>query len=83
MDGQSDISRWIMSAKRRGQIPFLLTLLDVIEPIAPVLAGCLHSAQPLSRHLPGAAGLRELADLLEEPDGVRMLRGRLSEDTAE
>ncbi len=83
MDGQSDVSRWIASAKRRGQIPLLLTLLDVIEPIAPVLAGGLHTAQPLARHWRGSAGLRELADLLEEPDGIRVLRRRLTDQAAE
>lgn len=83
MDAQSDVSRWIDSANRRGQIPFLLALLDVIEPIAPVLAGGLHAAQPLARHWRGAAGLRELADLLEEPDGLRILRRRLAESAPE
>ena len=83
MDGQLQVSNWIESAKRRGQVPFLLTVLDVIEPIAPALAQGLLVAQPLASFWPGAAGVRELAERLEEPDGIRILRQQLSDDALE
>ena len=83
MDGQLQVSNWIESAKRRGQVPLVLTVLDVIEPIAPALAQGLLVAQPLASFLPGAAGFRELADLLEEPDGIQVLRQQLSDDALE
>ena len=59
MDGQLQVSNWIESARRRGQVPFLLTVLDVIEPIAPALAQGLLVAQPLASFWPGAAGVRD------------------------
>ncbi len=80
MDASTQLSQLIASAKERGQAPFLLALLDAIQPIAPVLASGLLVAQPflpLSRH---QSALRELADLLDEPAGFAALRGSLAEE---
>ena len=83
MDGQSDVSRWIAAAKARGEAPFLLTLLEAIKPIAPVLANGLLVAEPLAVLWGGGGALRELADLLEEPEGLEALRRSLAEEPME
>lgn len=83
MKEQSEIAGWIERAKRRGSAPFLLTLLEAFEPLAPALAQGLLVAQPLANLWRGGAALRELADMLEEPDGLRELRALLADDGAE
>ena len=83
MKHQSEIAGWIDHAKRRGSAPILLTMLEAIEPLAPVLAQGLLVAQPLANLWRGGDALRELADLLEEPDGLRELRRQLTDDGAE
>ena len=80
MEKQLQIADWIESVKRRGQAPFLLTFVDVIEPIAPVLAQALLVSQPLARLWRGGDAVRELAEMLEEPDGLRQLRRQLGDD---
>ena len=83
MDSQHQLSQWIEAAKRRGKAPFLLTLLDGIEPIAPALAQGLLVAQPLANLWRGGGAVRELADLLEEPDGFTALRSQLADEAWE
>ena len=83
MNNQTEIAGWIEAAKRRGGAPFLLTLLDAIEPLAPALAQGLLVAQPLANLWRGGDALRELADLLEEPAGLRELRRQLADEGAE
>jgi len=83
MKHQSEIAGWIEHAKRRGGAPLLLTLLEAMEPLAPALAQGLLVAQPLANLWRGGDALRELADLLEEPDGLRELRRQLADDGAE
>ncbi len=83
MDRQSQVSRWIAAAKQRGGAPFLLTLLDTIEPLAPVLAQGLLVAEPWTNWWRRDGGLRELADLLEEPEGFKTLRRQLADDPTE
>jgi len=83
MKHQSEIAGWIEHAKRRGGAPLLLTLLEAMEPLAPALAQGLLVAQPRANLWRGGDALRELADLLEEPDGLRELRRQLADDGAE
>ena len=83
MDRHYQAADWIEAAKRRGGAPFLLILLDAIEPLAPALAQGLLVAQPLANLWRGGDALRELADLLEEPDGLRELRRQLADEGAE
>ncbi|MDE2774313.1 MAG: hypothetical protein OXI77_00100 [Chloroflexota bacterium] len=83
MKHQSEIAGWIKHAKRRGGAPLLLTLLEAMEPLAPALAQGLFVAQPLANLWRGGDALRELADLLEEPDGLRELRRQLADDGTE
>lgn len=74
---------WIESLKRRGYAPVLLTLLDVIEPIAPALAQGLWAAQPLAGLWHGRQAAQDLAELLEAPDGIEQLRRRLTDEAQE
>lgn len=83
MDRQSQLSRWITVAKARGNAPLLLTLLDAFRPIAPALASGLLVAQPLVAGWNHAGALRELADLLEAPEGVDSLRRQLADEAPE
>ena len=71
---------WIDKLKVRGGVPLALLTLDVIEPIAPVLAQGLWMAQPLAGLWNGRQDLRDLAELLEAPDGIARLRRRLADD---
>ncbi len=82
MKDQTAIASWIELAKRRGGAPFLLTVLEAIEPLAPALAQGLLVAQPLANLWPGGAALRELAHLLEEPAGIEELRRQLADERA-
>ncbi len=83
MDEPLRSSDWIERLKRRGQAPLMLTLLDVIEPIAPALAQCLWVAQPLAGLWNGAKAVQDLAERLEEPNGVEQLRQLLSNEEGE
>ena len=83
MNRQYSSLDWIEALKRRGQAPLLLTLLDVIEPIAPALAQGLWVAQPLSGLWNGGQAVQDLAELLEEPDGIEQLRQRLTDEAQE
>ena len=80
MDNHAQLAPYISSAKARGQAPFLLALLDALEPLAPILASSLLIAQPL---LPGSrrgGALSALAELLDEPDGCQALRQALADE---
>lgn len=70
---------WIKQAKSRGLTDPLRLLLDVLEPLGPLGAQLLYVAQPASRLLGAADGLRQLAEALEEPGGIERLRHRLDE----
>ena len=81
MTGQR--SDFIDYLRRLGYAPAALTLLDVIQPIAPALAQGLYVAQPLARLWDGADALGDLAEALEEPEGLAQLRSRLRHDLEE
>ena len=71
---------WIDKLKRRGGAPYALIMLDVMEPIAPVLAQGLWVAQPLAGLWNGRQALGELAQLLEAPEGIESLRKHLADE---
>lgn len=71
---------WIEAVKARGWASHVLTLLDVIEPIAPFVGQSLWVFAPLSRAFQGQSALNELANALETPQGRRALRSALGED---
>ncbi len=80
MENPYRIPDWIDSLKVRGGAPYALLTLDVIEPIAPVLAQVMWMAQPLAGLWGGREDTRDLAELLEAPDGIDRLRRRLADD---
>ncbi len=80
---ESQLLRWIESARNRGQAPALLTLLDALEPTAPLLASGLLVAQPFASLCRAGDACRELADLLEAPEGLRQLRDSLADEATE
>lgn len=75
-----DNSDWVEQIRVRGLTNAFEVALNVLEPLGPLAAQLLYTLQPMM----GIFGLRELtADLaqaLDEPDGVEELRKRLSED---
>ncbi len=83
MESQNEHSHWIEAAKRRGNAPFLLSLLDAIEPVAPVLAQGLLVAEPLALLWGGGGALRALSEQLEEPGGLEALRRSLADEAVE
>ena len=83
METHNPHSNWIERAKRRGNANFLLSLLDAIEPIAPVVAQGLLVAEPLALLWGGGGALRALSEQLEEPGGVQALRRQLADEAAE
>ena len=80
MENPYRIPDWIDRLKGRGGAPYALLTLDVIEPIAPVLAQVMWMAQPLAGLWGGRQDARDLAELLEAPDGIDRLRRRLADD---
>ena len=78
-----DKSDWIDRAKQRGYGPAIRILLDAIEPLAPLLAQGLWVAQPLAGLWGQSGALQQLAETLENPEGVSQLRQRLTDDTQE
>ncbi len=83
METRNEQLDWIEAAKRRGKAPFLLSLLEVIEPIAPVVAQGLLVAEPLALLWGGGGALRALSESLEEPGGLEALRRQLADEAAE
>ena len=70
-------------AKERGAAPTLLSLLDALEPAAPILAQAMLVGQPLASLFRAGDACRELADLLDAPDGTERLRVLLAEESLE
>lgn len=66
-------------AKTAQHAAFWHTLLDVVEPIAPLLGQLLHTAQPLARLLHQEQRLATLAETLEAEDGIATLRQQLTQ----
>ncbi len=85
METRKQHSQWIETAKRRGNAPFLLSLLDAIEPIAPLLAQGLLVAEPLALlwGRGGGGALRALSEQLEAPGGLEALRRQLADEALE
>ena len=83
MQRKSEQSTWVETARRRGSAPLLLSLLDAIEPIAPVLAQGLLVMEPLALLWGGGGALRALSEQLEEPGGLEALRQQLADEAAE
>jgi len=72
---------WIEKIRARGWGDALSTALDILEPLGPLGAQLLWVAQPAARWIGGwGDSLGELAQVLEEPDGIERLREMLEQD---
>jgi hypothetical protein len=77
MEENFDHNDWIEQIKTRGMIGAFDLTLDILEPIGPLAAQVLYTLQPLL----GVFGLHgmveDVAQALDEPDGVEHLRERI------
>lgn len=71
---------WIEAVRARGWATWLSTALDVLEPLGPLGAQILWTAQPALGLFIDRAALAALAATLEEPGGVERLRAELERD---
>jgi site-specific recombinase len=71
---------WVRQAKERGYHDTLLSLLDVLEPFAPVVGQWLLVAAPAAGLFGHRQAFHDLSQLLDTPDGVRQLRHLLSDE---
>jgi hypothetical protein len=71
---------WIAQAKERGMGAVLLSLLDILEPFAPIVGQSLFAAAPLFGPLGGRQHLEELGHLLDDPQGIAQIRALLEDD---
>jgi hypothetical protein len=70
----------IRVAKARGMQQAAGIMLDVLEPIAPIAAQLLWVAQPFAAMWGFRSAVRDLADILETPDGIESLRQQLDDE---
>ncbi|MBL8157225.1 MAG: hypothetical protein JNM70_23835 [Anaerolineae bacterium] len=71
---------WIEQVRARGLADAFRVALDVLEPLGPLGANLVWTAQPiLSRWLPREA-IGALAELLDTPGGIDHLRRQLDDD---
>lgn len=65
----------------KQQLPdsVLMTLLDIVEPVAPLAAQMLWVMQPAAGLFGEQAIVAFLAQTLEDPDGIPQLRAALKE----
>lgn len=72
-----DTQSLINAIKSRGWQDAMGSVLDIIEPIAPVLSQLLWVMQPASSVFEADTIVRELADSLDSPQGIEALRQQL------
>jgi hypothetical protein len=83
MDEPVDKYQWIDRAKQRGLGGALNIMFDALEPIGPLGAQILWVIQPVSGLFGWRGAIGALAESLEDPDGVEMMRRRLNDHPAE
>jgi site-specific recombinase len=71
---------WVTQARERGYHDTLLSLLDVLEPFAPVVGQWLLVAAPVAGLFGQRQAFQDLSQLLDTPEGVRHLRHLLSDE---
>jgi hypothetical protein len=70
---------WIEAAKARGWDSSLLLMMDVIEPISPLASQMLWVVQPMAGVFGAHEAVRQIAEALETPEGLKALREKLNE----
>jgi hypothetical protein len=76
---QSNHNDWIQQAKSRGWGDFLSLAFDALEPLGPLGAQVLWTAQPALSLFVSRSTLHSLAQALDEPGGMERLRQQLEE----
>lgn len=69
---------WIDAAKARGWQGGLLLMMDVIEPISPLASQMLWVIQPMAGVFGAHEAVRELAEALDTPEGLKQIREKLN-----
>jgi hypothetical protein len=70
---------WITQVKERGWDTTLLSMLDVIEPFAPLVGQAMLLGEPMAMLMGQRQAWHDLSQLLDEPQGVEQLRQLLRE----
>jgi hypothetical protein len=72
--------QWIQQVKARKLGGVVSVALDALAPLGPLGAQLVYVAQPALGLFIAHDALTELAQSLEEPDGIARLRALLDED---
>lgn len=78
---EHDIDSWVDMIKTRGLSNSLRIILDVLEPLGIIGAQLLYVAQPIAGLFRLGNHVGNIAQLLEEPDGIDRIRARLDDNT--
>jgi len=79
MNDPSLLPDWLNTAKARGWGGTLLLLMDVLEPAAPLIAQMLYVSTPAAGLFGQRHAWMQLAQTLEDPDGLSTLRAALGQ----
>ncbi len=79
MEKKTDTQTLIKLIKSRGWQGASRTFLDVIEPLAPLVSQLLWVFQPISNVIGARDVVRELAETLDSPQGIALLRDQLDD----
>ncbi len=71
---------WIIAARERGWGDVMESALEMVEPVAPVLAQLLWVVQPTAALFGSTDELTQFAEALETPEGVAALREQLQDE---
>ena len=79
MKEKTNTQTLINAVKSRGWQNASRTVLDVIEPIAPLVSQLLWVLQPISNVIGARDTIGELAETLDTPEGIEHLRNQLDD----
>lgn len=71
---------WVDSLKAHGFGSTARTMLDALGALGPLAAQALYAGQPLLRLFSDSVPFDDLAETIEQPDGLARLRQWLDED---
>lgn len=79
MEQKPETQHVIQLIKQRGWEDASRTVLDIIEPIAPLVSSILWVLQPASTVFGARKTIGDLASILDHPQGIDHLREQLDE----
>ena len=79
MEEKTETQTLIKLIKSRGWQGASRTVLDIIEPVAPLVSQLLWVFQPISNVIGARDTVRELAETLDSPQGIAYLRDQLDD----